>query len=120
MKESSVLAAELLSYIASNNPDSSCKTQGDVLQFIEEAESDIALYVRMDNLPSTFESKIKALAKIRILKSQAESDRIKSKTYSEGVVSKSETYLTAADYEKQEVELFSSLNARRRCRVVTE
>lgn len=120
MKASEVLAVELLSHLVKHHPVSSCKTPEEVTPFIEEAKADIALHTRRDELPSYFESKIKKLAKIRILKVSAENDRLKNKSYSEGVVSKSETYLTIADYEKQEAELLSSLNAHRRCRVVTE
>lgn len=120
MKASEVLATELLSHLKKHNILSSCTTLEEALFFIEDAKADIALHTRRDELPSYFEGKVKKLAKIRILKVSAEADRVKSKSYSEGVVSKSETYLTAADYEKQETELFSSLNTHRRCRVVTE
>ena len=120
MRENSVLAAELLSHLTAQGIVCSNKTQDDILPFIEEAKADIAFHIRYNELPSYFEGKVKQLAKIRIQKSFAEKDRIKSKSYSEGSVSKSETYLTSADYEQQETALFASINTSRRCRVVTE
>lgn len=85
--------------------------------FVIGAEADLCLHLhRSRPLGSEFDEKIVELAKIRILKSEA-SD-VKNRSYSEGSVSKSETYMTAADFEAQEKAVFESLSTHRRCRIV--
>ncbi len=90
----------------------------DLVELIQQAEQDICLYLRRKApLSDEYESKIISLAKIKLLKSKAKKG-IKSLSYTEGSVSKSETYLTAEDYDKQETELLNSLAAYRRARIV--
>lgn len=90
----------------------------DIMPFITGAEADLCLYLHMSRLLDTeFEHKILELAKVRILKS-ANVSEVKSRTYTEGSVSKSETYQTAADFEAQEKAIFDSLSTHRRCRIV--
>lgn len=98
--------------------DCKCKfSLFDILPFIAVAEADLCLYLHMSRpLDDEFEQKILELAKVRILKSVAPS--VKSSSYTEGSVSKSETYMTAADFEAQEKAIFDSLSTHRRCRIV--
>lgn len=91
----------------------------DLLPFITNAEADLCIHLRISApLGKEYTSKIVELAKIRVLKSKALSSNLKSKSYTEGSVSKSETYLTAEDFANQEKELFASLATHRRCRIV--
>ena len=91
----------------------------DVLPFVLEAEADICIYLRKKKpLPENLESKVLEVARLRILKTKAQSKELKSVTYSEGELSKSETYLTPEDFEKAESKAFDSLSCLRGCRIV--
>lgn len=120
MENSVEIANRLLSQLKTTNSSFKDKTVEDILFYVETAESDICLFLRCDSpLPKKFHSKIYELAKIRALKDISLSAGLKNKSYSEGSVSKSETYLTAEDYEKQEDKIFSDLKPYRGCRIVT-
>lgn len=120
MNNSVEIANRLLSQLKTTNSSFKDKTVEDVLFYVETAESDICLFLRCEKpLSEKFRGKIYELAKVRINKDMLVSSGIKSKSYSEGSVSKSETYLTAEDYAKQEDKIFSSLKPYRGCRIVT-
>lgn len=91
----------------------------DVLPFILEAEADICIYLRKNKpLPENLESKILEVARLRILKAKAQSGQLKSVSYTEGELSKTETYLTPEDFEKAESKVLDSLSCLRGCRIV--
>lgn len=91
----------------------------DVLPFILEAEADICIYLRKNKpLPEILEPKVLEVARLRILKTKAQSENLKSTSYSEGELSKTETYLIPEDFEKAESKVFDSLSCLRGCRIV--
>lgn len=91
----------------------------DVLPFLLEAEADICIHLRKKKpLPEILEPKVLEVARLRILKAKAQSKELKSVSYSEGELSKSETYLTPEDFEKAESKVFDSLSCLRGCRIV--
>lgn len=91
----------------------------DVLPFVLEAEADICIYLRKQKpLPEILEPKVLEVARLRLLKTKAQSENLKSVSYSEGELSKSETYLTPEDFEKAESKVFNSLSCLRGCRIV--
>lgn len=91
----------------------------DVLTYILEAEADICIYLRKKKpLPEILEPKVLEVARLRLLKTKAQSENLKSVSYSEGELSKSETYLTPEDFEKSESKVFDSLSCLRGCRIV--
>lgn len=91
----------------------------DVLPFILEAQADICIHLRKEKpLPEIFEPKVLELAKLRLLKEKALDKNLKSSSYAEGELSKSETYLTPEDFEKAESKIFASLSCLRGCRIV--
>lgn len=120
MENSVEIANRLLSQLKTTNSSFKDKTVEDILFFVEMAESDICLFLRCElPLSEKFRGKIYELAKVRALKDISLSTGLKNKSYSEGSVSKNETYLAAEDYAKQEDKIFFDLKPYRGCRIVT-
>lgn len=120
MYDRSELALEVLSEFQRADERLVTVSHEDVITYFMYAETDIALYLNTKlPLPDEFIPKIKELAKLKITGDHLASNQLKARSYQEGEISESETYLTADDIKSRESILLSSLNTYRRCRIVT-
>lgn len=84
---------------------------------IEQAESELLLYLNREELPTAMDGKLVELAALIYRRDAAEHGGAKASSYSEGDVSQSITYLTDADYQTVgDVLLRSVAHWRRRVR----
>lgn len=83
-----------------------------------DAEGELLLYLNREQLPDALNSKVVELAALFYQQDTVEiTPGVKSSSYSEGNVSQSETYQTAADYQAAIDSLLASLARYRLVRV---
>ncbi len=111
------LALEILNEMKSTEKIGALSFES-VLSCLVCAEADISLYLhRPLPLEEKFLPKLKELTKLKII-SFSGSHELKSRSYQEGEVSESETYVTSEDLMQREKAVFDSLKTYRRCRIV--
>ena len=76
---------------------------------LEDAEAELLLYLNRETLPEALYPKVLELADLYARRDLADNPDLCSMSYSEGDVSRSETYLTGKDYRDQEDDLLSSV-----------
>lgn len=114
------LACQVLIELQSTDERFGAVSHDDAFSFVVYSEAEIALYLNTKlPLSDEFVPKIKELAKLKLTGEHLMSNHLKSRSYQEGEISESETYLTSADIEEREKALLSSLGVHRRCRIVT-
>jgi hypothetical protein len=76
---------------------------------LTDAEAELLLYLNRETLPEALYPKVLELADLYARRDLADNPDLCSMSYSEGDVSRSETYLTGKDYRDQEDDLLSSV-----------
>lgn len=83
---------------------------------LDDAEAEILLELRMDELEERFFSKLVELAAVYYRQDAVQMGDVKSHTYTEGKVSESETYFTPDEFKQQERAILNSLKRYRQVR----
>lgn len=120
MEDINKLTCKILTEMQTADGKYNLLSHEDVLPYVMYAQSDICLYLRTKPpLGDELVPVLCQLAKLKVAAAHISESQLKSRSYSEGEISESETFLTAEDIERREKELLSSLAPRRRCRIVT-
>lgn len=116
-EEMQVVAKDkLLHKLSMEDPDSTAMTLLD--EELEDAESDLLLYLGWDTLTATMLPKVVALAALYYQRDTATaSGVVKSSSYSEGNVSQSESYLSPEEYIAAEQKILDSVAQYREVRI---
>lgn len=95
------------------------ETEALLADALEDAESALLLYLRWDELTAALLPKVVELAALYYRRDidGATSGALKSRSYSEGEVSQSESYLDAADYAAAEQTILDGLAKYREVRI---
>lgn len=107
----------LLRRLATYEPDND--TELLLTDMLEDAESDLLLYLNSDALPNAMLPKVISLAELRYRKNAAVSENgaVTSETYSEGDVRFDKDYAQMSAYDASEQAIFDSVAGYREVRV---
>lgn len=108
------LLVRLVRKLRLENPDSD--TLALLEDELEDAEAEILLVLNVDELEERFFSKLVELAAVYYRQDEATTG-VKSRSYSEGDVSQSESFLTPEEYRRQAQSILDSVRRYRQVRI---